>query len=133
MDAQEKYEHWLDIAKYDLESADAMCTGGRWLYVVFMCQQAVEKLCKGLYVLYVSDEVPRVHNIRNVISHFSNKLSEPVSDEQYRLFDTLTGFYVEGRYPEYKQKLSTLLSEQEAKALLAQTKEVFAWLQTMKP
>jgi len=26
-----------------------MLLSGRWLYVVFMCQQAAEKLSKGLY------------------------------------------------------------------------------------
>lgn len=102
MNADEKYEYWLDIAKYDLETADTMFAGGRWLYVAFMCQQALEKLCKGLFVLFVGDEVPRVHNIRYVLSNFSEKLVQPVTDEQYRLFDTLTGYYLEGRYPEYQ-------------------------------
>jgi HEPN domain-containing protein len=49
VDVQEKYDYWLDIAKYDLDTADAMLDSKRWLYVVFMCQQAVEKLTKGLY------------------------------------------------------------------------------------
>jgi len=62
MEALEKFEYWLDIAQYDLVTADAMLSGGRWLYVVFMCQQAVEKLVKGLYTLYTDDSVPRIHN-----------------------------------------------------------------------
>jgi HEPN domain-containing protein len=53
MNSQEKYEYWLDIANYDLETASAMLAGSRWLYVVFMCQQAIEKLVKGLYILYI--------------------------------------------------------------------------------
>ncbi len=52
MDNREKYVHWRDIAVYDLETADAMLVSGRYLYVVFMCQQAAEKLVKGLYVLH---------------------------------------------------------------------------------
>jgi HEPN domain-containing protein len=48
MNTQEKFDYWLDIAQYDLETEDAIFTAGRWLYVVFMCQQALEKLCKGL-------------------------------------------------------------------------------------
>jgi HEPN domain-containing protein len=36
------------------ERYTALGTGGRWLYVVFMCQQAIEKLCKGLYLLYIA-------------------------------------------------------------------------------
>jgi HEPN domain-containing protein len=133
MDAHEKYEYWLDYAQYDLDSADAMYNTGRWLYVAFMCQQAIEKLCKGLYIHYVNDEVPRVHNISNIVARFADKLPEAVTDEQYRLFDRLTAFYMEGRYPEYNNKLITQLDEPIAKTLLAQAKEVFTWLQTMKP
>lgn len=133
MNAEEKFEHWLDIADYDLETASAMYETGRWLYVAFLCQQAIEKLCKGLYTLYVSDEVPRVHNIRYIVNQFSHNLPEPITDEQNYLFDRLTAFYMEGRYPEYKQKLSDLLNESEAKKLLQQTQEVFAWLLTLKP
>ena len=36
MTVQDKYEHWLEIAEYDLETAHAMLKAGRWLYVVFM-------------------------------------------------------------------------------------------------
>jgi HEPN domain-containing protein len=132
MTAQEKYEQWLEYAQYDLDTADAMYHAGRWLYVTFMCQQAVEKLVKGLYVLYIDDNVPRVHNIRNVISRFAEKLSDSVTDERYRLFDNLTSCYMNTRYPEYKQKMSNLITEKEARELFAQSKEVFAWLQTMK-
>ena len=53
MTAEEKYAYWLELASYDLESAGAMNAAGRWFYVVFMCQQAIEKLCKGLYTLSV--------------------------------------------------------------------------------
>ena len=133
MNAEEKFEHWLDIADYDLETASAMYETGRWLYVAFLCQQAIEKLCKGLYTLYVSDDVPRVHNIRYIVNQFSHNLPEPITDEQNYLLDRLTAFYMEGRYPEYKQKLSDLLNESEAKKLLQQTQEVFAWLLTLKP
>jgi HEPN domain-containing protein len=62
MDAQEKYEYWLDTAEYDLATAEAMLKAGRWLYVVFTCQQAIEKLSKGLYTLYIDDNVPYTNN-----------------------------------------------------------------------
>jgi HEPN domain-containing protein len=110
-----------------------MFTSGRWLYVAFSCQQAIEKLCKGLYTLYVDDDAPHVHSIVRIVSYFADKLPEAVSEETYRLFETLVGFYIKGRYPSFKQKASAMLNEQEAKKLLSQTKEVFVWLQTMRP
>ena len=132
MTAEEKYEYWLEIAKYDLESADAMCVSGRWFYVVFMCQQAVEKLCKGLYTLYVDDNVPRIHNIATVFSHFKDKLPVVASKDTINLFNTLSAQYSANRYPDFaKQNLQ--LSKSEAELLLTKTKEVFSWLLTLKP
>jgi len=49
-----------------------MLASGRYVYVVFMCQQSIEKLGKGLYNYYIDDNVPRVHNISLVL----NKLAE---------------------------------------------------------
>lgn len=63
MDRYEKFEHWKDISEYDLVTAEAMLNSGRYLYVVFMCEQAVEKYVKGLYVLVNDTEPPRTHDI----------------------------------------------------------------------
>jgi len=133
MTNQEKFEYWLETAEYDLETANAMLNSSRWLYVVFMCQQALEKLAKGLYVLYIDDDVPRTHNIRFLIGKFENQLPEKVTDEYMDFFEDLTAFYISGRYTDYKQKLSHKLNEAEAKKYYKTTKEVFSWLLTMKP
>jgi HEPN domain-containing protein len=131
--AEDKFEYWVDIAEYDLKTAEAMLETGRWLYVVFMCQQAIEKLCKGLYVLYEDDNVPRVHAISQILSKFKSKLKIPIVSEKFTFYNKLTSFYLEGRYPEYKDKLSKLLDQEEAKAILEKAKEEFAWLLTLRP
>jgi HEPN domain-containing protein len=133
MTAEEKYEYWLDIAEYDLESAKSMFTGGRRLYVVFMCQQAIEKLIKGLYILYIDDNVPRTHDISEIFKCFENKLPIAVSEKKYNLFDILSGHYLNNRYPEYRKKLSSQLDETKAKEILTQTEEEFKWLLTLHP
>lgn len=133
MTPQQKYEHWLDIAQYDLETADAMLSSGRWLYVVFMCQQAVEKLSKGLYTLYIDDNIPRTHNINKIIEHFEDKISTIVSVEKLDFFDTLSAYYLNNRYPDFMEKLSSQIKEPEATKILNETREVFKWLLTLKP
>ncbi|MCL2079476.1 MAG: HEPN domain-containing protein [Oscillospiraceae bacterium] len=133
MDAQEKFDYWLDIAQYDLDTAKTMLNSGRWLYVMFMCQQAVEKLVKGLYVLYIDDNVPKTHNIRVLIERYESLLPEEITDERYNLFEDLTIHYLNGRYADYKQKLSEWLNEQTATDFFNRTKDVFAWLLTLKP
>jgi HEPN domain-containing protein len=133
MTAEEKYGYWLQHAQYDLVSATAMFRSKRWLYVAFMCQQAIEKLCKGLHTLYIGDDIPRIHNIKKVVDRFADKLPQPISDETYRFFDQLTSMYLNNRYPEFLLQLSLQMNKKEAASVLKQTQEVFKWLLTLKP
>lgn len=38
----DKVAYWYDTAKYDIDTAEAMYSTERWLYVAFMCHQAIE-------------------------------------------------------------------------------------------
>jgi HEPN domain-containing protein len=133
MDTEEKFDYWYDAASYDLATAEAMQASRRWVYVVSMCQQALEKLCKGIYLFYIDDNIPRLHDITEIIKRFAGKLPKQVSDEYYTLFDRLSQFYLEGRYPEYLSKISNMANETTAKEILRKTKEAFTWLLTLKP
>ncbi|RKY35434.1 MAG: hypothetical protein DRP78_05455 [Candidatus Omnitrophota bacterium] len=60
---QRVVEEWLKISLYDLETAEAMLKTKRYLYVAFMCQQALEKILKALYVQIEAKLPPRTHNL----------------------------------------------------------------------
>jgi len=130
---EDKFEYWLNYARNDLDSADFMLKSGRWFYTLFMCQQAIEKLAKGLYILYVDDNVPRLHDINNILDRFKDKLTEQLSEEQVKLFDTLSQFYLRSRYPDYTSVLASLTTRETAQAIYEKSKEAFQWLLTMKP
>jgi len=133
MTAEDKFKYWLEYAEYDLGTAEAMLKSGRWLYVVFMCQQAIEKLVKGLYILYMDDNVPRIHNIRPLVERFEDKLPVKIPDDNYVFFDKLSDYYLNNRYPEYISKLGSQMKEHDVSPILLQTREVFSWLLTLKP
>jgi HEPN domain-containing protein len=134
MNEQEKYEYWLSFAQEDLKTAEAMIKTKRWLYVTFCCQQAIEKLVKALYGLYLGfDSIPRVHNITRIVNDFANKLPQPVKQEYFDLFDLLTRYYLNNRYPDYVEQLSGQAKEGNSRDIFAQTKEAFTWLLTMRP
>jgi HEPN domain-containing protein len=134
LNKHDKYEHWADIAQYDLDTADAMLKSGRYLYVVFMCQQAIEKLIKGLHVWFLDQEPPRTHNIYTLykmIIEDNNQASE--RESQYApFFAELLAYYLSERYPSYREKLSTVVTKEKANEVLHTTREVFAWLQSLK-
>jgi len=56
-------QQWNERARYDLDTADAMFKAGRYLYVLFCCQQAVEKALKAVVVLRTRELPPRVHKL----------------------------------------------------------------------
>ena len=133
MTDQEKFNYWLEYAEYDLQSAETMFSGGRWMYVIFMCQQAIEKLVKGLYLWYIDDNVPKVHDIPNLFSRFMDKITQPVNDDYIKLFRDLSANYLNTRYPNYKEKLSGVTDKNTAKSFLKKSREAFKWLLTLKP
>ncbi|MGO1527499.1 MAG: HEPN domain-containing protein [Senegalia sp. (in: firmicutes)] len=137
MNNEEKYEYWLDIAKYDLETAEAMFDSGRYLYVVFMCQQSIEKLVKGLFVLKNSKEPPRIHNILNIFEKTFDtekvtKFSDVDIESYFDFFDELLAYYISERYPSYKNKLSKTIDKNTGLKVLNKSKEVFKWLKSLK-
>jgi len=133
MTKEEKYTYWLELAQYDFDTAAAMFTSGRWFYVVFMCQQAIEKLCKGLYTLYLDDNAPKIHNIKQIFLCFEEKLPVSADEDIYHLFDSLSAYYLMNRYPDFSRQANRQISKNEAELLLTKTKEVFSWLLTLKP
>lgn len=92
MEKKDKIDYWFDIALYDLQTAEAMLNSNRYLYVVFMCQQAIEKLIKAVFIDKLDKEPPRSHNI----SFIFLKLGIPAEETQLDFFDNLTSFYIEG-------------------------------------
>ena len=57
---QEKVKYWVDISDYGPETADAMLTTKRFLYVGFMSHQAIEKILKALYAK-LNEETPPLY------------------------------------------------------------------------
>ncbi|MDY7035681.1 MAG: HEPN domain-containing protein [Thermodesulfobacteriota bacterium] len=127
MDKQEKIQYWIDISDYDLETARAMLSSKRYLYVVFMCQQAMEKIIKALYINQFDQEPPRSHNLAFIFK----KIKIPASEDTLKFFNILSAHYIENRYPEYKKKLSTSLNTNKAEDYLSKTEEVYKWIKSL--
>nr|WP_312576576.1 HEPN domain-containing protein [Sedimentibacter sp.] len=137
----EKYEYWLEAATYDLESARVMMDGGRYMYVAFMCQQSIEKLTKGIYTLYTDEEAPRIHNIWNIFKQVKNESKteeylktrefEDILQKYKNFFAELLSFYISGRYPSFKEKVSSSINSVRAKNVLDNTEEVFKWIESL--
>ena len=54
---------WIAASRYDLETARALLESRRYLYVLFMCQQSLEKLLKAHVMARTAEFPPRIHSL----------------------------------------------------------------------
>jgi len=119
-------KNWVSLAEYDFETAKAMMKSKRYIYVVFLCQQTIEKLLKALYVKEKNETPPYTHNLIRLIESLT--ISPRVSESQKELLEYLNSYYFQSRYSEYFEKLSKSIPAQRAKSLLKRTEELYKWL-----
>lgn len=124
--ATDKKAYWLDIADYDLDTAEAMYQTGRWLYVAFMCHQVIEKTLKAYWCSTQTSDPPYTHNHMRLADGCG--LYELMNDEQRDFLDTITNYNIEARYPENKEELAKTLTKVFCRQIIDETKELQQWI-----
>ena len=118
-------EHWVERSKYDLDTAKAMLDTGRYLYVSYMCQQAIEKILKAIIAKQGKENFP-IHNL-NRLAEISLIDSE-LNSEQFNFLAELTPYNIEARYGDYKESLSEIINDKKAQKVYEKTLEIHEWL-----
>lgn len=136
MARESKVQQWLEIVERDIDAAEWMHQGGRWLYVAFECHQALEKVIKAYWTATRDDEPPYIHNHYKLLVGCG--LSEELTDEQARFFEIMSPMYIASRYPQYKNQVAATLNEDASLHILEQTKQFKQWIlqkcsERMKP
>ena len=126
MNTAEKVEYWLGIADYDLDTAEAMYSTGRWLYVAFMCHQVIEKTLKAYWCATQEDEPPYIHNHKRLADGCG--LYSKMSIEQKDFLNTVTTYNIEARYPESKDALARKLDRETCRFIIDNTKTLQTWI-----
>ena len=117
-------QKWVERAEYDVETARAMLAAGRYLYVLFCCQQAVEKALKALIVERTGELPPRIHSLPRL----AEVLALAPDEERTEFFAALSTFYVQSRYPEQMEPLATAATRRKAETILRKTEKTVQWL-----
>ena len=118
-------KQWQERAQYDLETAHGMIKIRKYLYAAFMCQQALEKLLKGL-LAHQNKNIFPIHNLPRLAQEVG--IFDLCEEKESGLLAELTPFCIKARYGEYKKKLSELCDQEMAKNYLQSTERLFRWL-----
>jgi len=93
---RESSQHWADQARYDLDTAHVMLESSRYRYVLFCCQQAVEKALKAVISENRGQLPPRIHNLLRL----AEVAGLNVPGEESQFLAELSAYYIQSRYPE---------------------------------
>ncbi len=120
-------QKWAERAIYDLDTARAMLESRRYLYVLFCCQQAVEKMLKALITKRSQRLPPRLHQLVRL----AEKAQVLISEKQSDFLRELSAHYIQSRYPEEVEDVLTQFSADQARQVMEKTEEMVRWLKSM--
>ena len=123
----ETEQGWVDQAGYDLDTARAMLASGRYLYVLFCCQQAVEKALKAVIVARTGALPPRVHNLVRL----GEAASVESDRDRLRFLGELSAYYIQSRYPEEIRAAGSAVSQELAAEVMNKTEQTIQWILSM--
>jgi HEPN domain-containing protein len=106
---QEHITYWLEQAEDSWQSALVLMEGKKYAMAAFCFHLSIEKLPKGIWVKNNQDNYPpKIHNL--IYLHDAAKLDlEEVYTDMFKPINT---WNMEGRYPEYLNKLHYAINKE---------------------
>ena len=117
---------WLEIAEEDLDTAICCFNNKKLMWSVVMCQQAIEKILKALYVKNTGQIPEKTHNLIKLVQNV--EITNNLDEETIILFNKLILYYLGSRYPDKRAKLQAECNYGFVEDIINKTKEVFKWV-----
>lgn len=114
-------QSWIDVSRYDLDTAKAMLHSRRYLYVLFMCQQSLEKMLKAHVTARSGEFPPRIHNLVRL----EDAAGLHCTPEEKALLERLSLYYIQTRYPPEIKALSKSVKKSLARDLFQQAEALW--------
>ena len=107
-----------------MDTAKAMFKTRRYIYAVFMCHLAIEKVIKGNYSKIIKKDPPKTHDL----VYLSELTSLDLTEDCTKFLDSLNDLSIPTRYPDELEKLVQQYSRERTKKILNQTEELLQCL-----
>lgn len=121
MTKEDYVEYWIEIAQKDWEILWKLYESNDFVYCLFFSHLVIEKLSKGIWVKNcVGNLPPRSHNSFYILDQAKVELST----EQVDFLLVLNEFNIDGRYPDYKQRIYQITNKEYTDDLLIKIKEM---------
>lgn len=127
MTKEDHIAYWVDTAKKDWRAVQNMYQSKDYLHALFFAHLVLEKLCKALWVKNnAGNTPPKIHNLVKLL----NESGVQYSDEQLDFINIMNTFQLEGRYPDYTQRLYKTYKSKNTGEILKHVKQFIQWLRS---
>jgi len=120
--------NWIESSNYDIKTAEHMFETKRYVYVLFMCHLATEKLLKAIFEAAHKKPVPKTHNLIQLV----NEIGIMASEDHLKTLSSLNDLSVVTRYPEDMKALVKAFKRDRVNEYLTKTKGLLKWLKQDK-
>ena len=131
MATEDVIRKWKEQVREDIGSAECLFQGGHYLYVGFLCHQAIEKMLKAYYMATHDDDPRYTHNHFRLLEDCG--LTAEITDEQRQFIIFMGPMYIKARYPEEKEKISKKLNKKICQFMITNTKDLTQWIEQRLP
>ena len=100
MKKNEHIKYWIDAAEVDYKAMNNLFKSKDYIWALFLGHLVIEKLIKAIAVKNDIDNIPKIHDLNKISKRAGLDVDEELSD----LFDVITSFNIEARYPDYKKE-----------------------------
>lgn len=115
----------IEQSQDDWNAVNTLFKGRNYLQSLFFAHLVIEKLCKSIWIKFNIENIPpKTHNLIHLLSATPIELT----DETSEFLLNLNRFQLEGRYPDYLQKMHHICNERFTKSMLETTNHFRLWL-----
>jgi HEPN domain-containing protein len=125
MTKEDHVNYWISTAEKDWNVVQNLYNSKDYVYCLFFSHLVIEKLSKALWIKYKDENYPpRIHNIVYILE----KANIEIEDSKKEFLLILNDFQLEGRYPDYQQKIYQMCTKERTDELLKTINEIKLWL-----
>jgi len=95
-----------------------------YVWALFLGHLVIEKLIKAIAVNNNIKHIPKIHDLNKLSIYAGLEIDEPMKD----LFDVITSFNLETRYPDYKKEFYKKCDNKFTSDYITKIKDIRLWL-----
>ena len=124
MNKSEHIEYWIDAAAVDFKAMKNLFKSKDYVWSLFLGHLVIEKLLKAIAVRNDIANVPKIHDLNKISKRAGLHVDEKLGD----MFDIITSFNIEVRYPDYKNEFYKKCTKEFATKYIEKISEIRLWL-----